>query len=200
MSAAEKSEGVSINDEKSTSDTVDEFREPEISTENLIDLTGSGLVAERSAVEETNTRGEIEKIESCEMSKSDFNVEKLRGGENYHDWCFAIEYLLTLKGLKKCIKEKTAVAGQPEAAEEADENKLDQAKSILALGVEKNLFVHIRDCASALAIWKKFRSMYEDRGLQRKITLLRTLISFRLEECDDMQGYVDGILNEFDGK
>lgn len=129
------------------------------------------------------------------MSKGEFNIEKLRGGENYHDWCFSVENLLQLKGLKKCIVAKPAVAGQPEAAEEEDATKLDQSKSILSLCVEKNLFVHIRGCTTALSVWRKFQSLYEDRGLERKISLLRTLISYRLDECDSMQQYIDGITN-----
>lgn len=136
---------------------------------------------------------EINLFDLFEMSKSEFNVEKLRDSENYHDWCFAISNLLGLKGLKKCIEAKTAAAGQPESAVEADADKLEQAKSILALSVEKNLYVHIRTCESALQIWKKFQNLFEDRGLQRKITLLRTLISFRLDQCDGMQNYIDGI-------
>lgn len=129
-----------------------------------------------------------------EMSKNnDFNVEKLSGSDNYHDWCFAVGNLLGYKALKKCITAKAAVAGQPESAEEEDAGKLEQAKSILALSVEKNLYVHIRDCDSALKIWRKLQNLFEDRGLQRKITLLRTLISYKLEECDGMQAYIDGI-------
>lgn len=69
-------------------------------------------------------------------SKSEFNIEKLRDSENYHNSCFAVGNVLTLKGLKKCITEKTAMAGQPAVAEEEDATKLDQAQSILALSVD----------------------------------------------------------------
>lgn len=137
---------------------------------------------------------ETDEEEDCfKMSKSDFNIEKLRDSENYHDWCFAISNVLTLKGLKKCIKAKAG--RQPIVAEEEDATKLDQAKSILALCVEKNLFVHIRSCETALEIWNKFQSLFEDKGLKRKISLLRTLISYKLDECDTMQEYIDGITN-----
>lgn len=55
--------------------------------------------------------------------------------------------------------------------------------------------MHIRSCGSALQIWRKLQNLYEDRGLQRKTTLLRTLISYRLDDCDGMQVYIDGIMN-----
>lgn len=123
------------------------------------------------------TEREGEEIDLFEMSKSEFNVEKLIGSDNYHDWCFAIENLLALKGLKQCIVAKKVTGAEPEVAVETDAAKLEQAKSTLALSVEKNLFVHIRNCATALEIWKKFQNLFEDRGLQRKIHLLRTLQS-----------------------
>lgn len=37
--------------------------------------------------------------------------------------------------------------------------------------------------------------MYEDEGLSRKIGLLRNLISTRLENCDNMQSYIDSIMS-----
>lgn len=141
-----------------------------------------------SAQCETEVIEIISEVDDFEMSKSDFNIEKLSGSENYHDWCFAVTNVLVLKGLKNCIVEKEEVAeGQPIT-------KLDQARSILSLCVEKHLFIHIRDCKTSLDVWKKLQNLYEDRGLQRRINLLRTLISYRLEECDDMQAYIDGII------
>lgn len=181
------SEAIGTESAKSDSDSETEivslFEQEEFSGENCV-----------RKIEE-----EIEFLSTEEflftMSKNEFNIEKLSGSENYHDWCFSIGNVLAFKGLKNCIKAKAAVAGQPESAEEADATKLDQAKSILSLCVEKNLFVHIRGCETALQIWRKFQNLYEDRGLQRKITLLRTLISYRLDDCDGMQQYIDGIMN-----
>lgn len=39
----------------------------------------------------------------------DFDIEKLRGSENYHMWRFAVENVLAFKGLSDCIKSVTTV-------------------------------------------------------------------------------------------
>lgn len=142
-----------------------------------------------------NNQSDIDLNRSFKMSRMEFTVEKLSGSENYHDWCFAIENYVTFKGLKNCIVEKPKNADtDPSVAVEDSADKLDQSKSVLALSVEKSLYVHIRECKTALEIWNKFKHLYEDRGLHRKIGLLRSLISFRLEESDSMQAYIDGIM------
>ena len=37
------------------------------------------------------------------MSNDAWHIEKLKGNENYHVWCFAITNLLELNGLENCI-------------------------------------------------------------------------------------------------
>lgn len=123
--------------------------------------------------------------------KSDFSVEKLKGSENYHNWVFAMENYIEMKKLSDCLKPKDDT--HPNDPKEENADKLSSAKSIIALSVEPDLYVHIRGCKSALAIWKTFQNLFEDRGLLRKIGLLRALISVRLENCDSMQKYINEI-------
>lgn len=85
--------------------------------------------------------------------------------------------------MDECIKVNTG---------ESAEN-IKKAKNILALSVDKSLFVHISDATTAREIWTKFETMYDDKGLARKIGLLRSLISIRLENTNGMQDYVDQI-------
>lgn len=153
----------------------EEFNESENIKKIDVEHSAENILTEREIVNEILTeivneifteREIVNEINFFEMSKSEFNVEKLSGSVNYHDWCFAIGNLLGYKGLKKWIIANTPEAGQPESAEEVDAGKLEQAKSILALGVEKNLFVHIRDCDSALKIWRKLQNLFEDRGFR----------------------------------
>lgn len=118
----------------------------------------------------------------------DFNVDKLKGSENYHTWKFAIEQVLAYKDLDKCINE-------PQTGVTITDKQAKEAKAILSLSVETQIFVHITGCTDALAIWKALKKLYEDRGLTRKIGLLRNLISTRLEDCENMQQYVDVIKN-----
>lgn len=138
------------------------------------------------------------------------DFEKLKGGQNYHTWQFAMENFLSLKGLGNCIVHKpnkpavaatSGVAAQPEVvygediAIEDDATKLSQAKAYLVLAVDASIYVHIQKCTTALSVWNCVKKLYEDRGLSRKITLLGNLLTNKLEDCDGMQDYVDRILS-----
>lgn len=117
---------------------------------------------------------------------NDFHIEKLKGSDNYHTWKFAIFNYLEMNDLEKCIVDEGT---------ETDTKKLKKAKNILSLAVETQIFVHIQNSTTALEIWNTLKRLYEDKGLSRKIGLLRTLISIRLDECDGMQEYVNQIVN-----
>lgn len=61
------------------------------------------------------------------------------------------------------------------------------------LSVDPSLFVHIQSCNNASEIWKTLKNLFAEKGLSRKITLLRNLIEVRLQNCESMQEYVDSI-------
>lgn len=50
------------------------------------------------------------------------------------------------------------------------------------------------NCIGTVKIWKTSKALFEDKGLTRKIGLLRSLISTKLSECENMQQYADNIL------
>lgn len=89
-------------------------------------------------------------------SKNEFGVEKLNGSAIYYNWTFAIQNYLELKKLNDCLVPKE---DDPSVAKETNADKLSSAKSIIALSVEPDLYVHIRSCASALAMWKVFQKI-----------------------------------------
>lgn len=113
----------------------------------------------------------------------DFDIEKLKGSDNYHTWSFAIQNVLAIKGLEKCL-----------TGEETKDEKKTTCKAILSLSVETSIYVHIQKCETAVKIWDTLKNLYEDKGLSRKIGLLRYMISCRLEDCENMQQYVDKIV------
>lgn len=117
----------------------------------------------------------------------DFNIEKLKGSENYHTWSFAISNLLEYKGLKEALTTDTA-------SDTLTTTKLSEAKAIVSLCIETCVVVHVRDCKSAKEIWILLKKRYENKGLSRKIGLLRKLISVRFEENNDMQSYINEIM------
>lgn len=124
------------------------------------------------------------------VKAGDFQIEKLKGSSNYHTWKFAIKNMLELNDLEKCIELNDAGATL-----ETDVKKLKKTKNLISLSVDASIFVHIQNATTAAEIWTTFQRLYEDKGLSRKIGLLRSLISARLEECNGMQEYVDQIVN-----
>lgn len=95
-----------------------------------------------------------------------------------------MENILTWRELDKCITEPV---------QETKEEKIAKCKAYLCLSVDKSIQNHLKDCNDAAAVWKKLKSMFEDKGLSRRINLLKSLTSTRLENSDNVQNYVDEI-------
>lgn len=114
------------------------------------------------------------------------SVPKLKGRENYDEWCFAAENLLVLDGMDAYIK--------PTAGSEIKPVEDAKTKAKLILTIDPSLYVHIRNTESSAALWNKLKTMFDDSGFSRKITLLRRLISIRLENCDSMAIYITQIV------
>ena len=111
------------------------------------------------------------------------NVPTLKGRENFDDWAFAAEQYMILGDLKGCID-----------GSEQDEGKILKAKAKLILTIDTSLYVHIKEVQTAKELWDKLQSMFDDKGFARRISLLRTLISLRLENCDSMANYVNQLI------
>lgn len=113
------------------------------------------------------------------------NVPKLKGRENYDEWAFAAENYLLLEGMD--INKK-----RDEKLTDADDKK---AKAKLIMTIDSSLYVHIKEEITAQGVWKRLKLLFDDRGFQRKISLLRHLISIRLEESESMTKYVTEIVD-----
>lgn len=114
------------------------------------------------------------------------NVPKLKGRENYDEWAFAAENFLILEGMD-IKKKKDAVT-----VTEADDQK---AKAKLIMTIDSSLYVHVRNEKTANEVWERLKSLFDDSGFQRKISLLRHLISIRLESSESMTSYVTQIVD-----
>jgi len=112
------------------------------------------------------------------------SVPKLKGRENYQEWAFAAENFLILEGTSDCIK----VTNPDEAAADA------KTKAKLILTIDSSLYVHIKDVESTKELWEKLKHLFDDSGFTRRINLLRTLISIRLENCTSMTSNVTQII------
>lgn len=115
------------------------------------------------------------------------SVPKLKGRENYSEWAFAAENFLVLEGMSDCIKLETV----PEEIGAAGDAK---TKAKLILTIDPSLYVHIKSVQTTHELWKKLKNLFDDSGFTRRISLLRSLISIRLENSISMTSYVTQII------
>ncbi|XP_072389450.1 uncharacterized protein [Diabrotica undecimpunctata] len=111
------------------------------------------------------------------------SVPRLTGRDNYQDWSFAVENVFVLEGLSKCIQ-----------GTEEDTTLVAKAKAKLILTLDPSLYLHVKDACTAKDVWGTLKKLFEDSGFSRKIGLLRTLISLRLENCNSMESYVNQVI------
>lgn len=111
------------------------------------------------------------------------SVPRLLGRENYDEWAFAVENVFALEGLSKCID-----------GQETDSVVILKAKAKLVLTIHPSLYPHIKDAKTTQEVWTCLKNLYDDSGFMRKIGLLRTLISARLENHDSMESYINQIV------
>lgn len=122
------------------------------------------------------------------MSSTNYliNVPKLKGRENYTEWTFAAENFLVLEGMEHCI----------ESVERKVINAADDAKTKakLIMTIDSSLYVHIKNVKTSKELWQKLKELFDDSGFSRRISLLRHLISIRLESSSSMTSYVTEII------
>lgn len=144
----------------------------------------------------------------------DFDIEKLKGSENYHTWQFALrsylEYLeldhtlekepeTVSEGSSQGNSDSASVASIASAASETAKAKAEfkkksnKAKAILRLFIDQSLYVHVEKCTSALEVWDNLKKLFDDKGTSRKTALLKKLITIKLDESESMQDYIDKV-------
>lgn len=72
----------------------------------------------------------------------EFEIEKLKGSDNYHTWSFAVKHYLDFKGYGQCIETVKDKDGA-EVIAEKDQTKLTACKALLVLLVEKNNYTYM---------------------------------------------------------
>lgn len=115
------------------------------------------------------------------------NVPKLKGRENFSEWAFAAENFLILEGMKHCIK--------PTAEKKVEAADDEKTKAKLIMTIDASLYVHIKAVTTSKELWEKLKQLFDDSGFSRRISLLRTLISIRRENCSSMTSYVTQIID-----
>lgn len=114
---------------------------------------------------------------------NNFTIEKLTGRDNYPTWKFAMQSYLEHEELWDAIEGK-----------EKDEKKVKKAKAKIILCIDPVIYVHVQECKDAKEVWESLEKVFADSGLTRRISLLRTLITTRMENCDSVEDYVNTVI------
>lgn len=112
-------------------------------------------------------------------------IEKLTGRENYPTWKFSVQTYLEHEELWDCVISSVGV----------DSKKDIKAKSKLILLVDPINYIHIQEAKTAKEVWDSLANAFDDKGLTRRVGLLRDLITTTLEGCENIEDYVNRIMS-----
>lgn len=93
-----------------------------------------------------------------------------------------MKMILIHEDLWECVSEDTG-----------DTKRKQRAQAKIALAVTPAAIPHIRNAQTAKEAWDNLQRAYEDKGLCRRLGLLRTLFGTKLNECENMECYVNKI-------
>ncbi|XP_057671187.1 uncharacterized protein LOC130902919 [Diorhabda carinulata] len=74
-------------------------------------------------------------------------------------------------------------------------SKVVNAKAKLILLLDPQNYVHVQDCSTAKEVWECLQQAFDDKGLTRRVGLLKDLINTKLESSYSLEEYVSKIIN-----
>ncbi|CAG9823775.1 unnamed protein product [Phaedon cochleariae] len=113
-------------------------------------------------------------------------IEKLEGMANYNNWKFAMQMYLIHEDLWEYVS--TEVQGP-------DPKKDDRAKAKMCLMVQPSGYSYVRNASSAKVAWDNLAKAFEDKGLSRRLSLLRNLFSITLSNFSNMEENVSEVMS-----
>lgn len=102
-----------------------------------------------------------------------------------------MKMLLIHEDLFECVNEVDK-KNKPECE---DKKKQEKALARICLSVQPSVYSVVRNCNTAFDAWKNIQNSFEDKGLCRRLGLLRMLFSLKLEQFESMEVYVTKILD-----
>lgn len=110
------------------------------------------------------------------------NIEKLDGVSNYNTWKFGVKNSLVLEGLWDSV-----------LGTEKDTIKDAKALARISLSLKPTLYQILYGITTAKAAWEKLQSVFEDKGLFRRVSLLRQLHRVDYTQYENMTKYIEAI-------
>lgn len=120
---------------------------------------------------------------------NNLGFERLKGRENYSTWKIGARAHLISKGFFETIEEALTEASTG-VQKKADKKALAE----LTLLVHPDVYTYLEEANTAKDGWDALQSAFEDKGIVRKVTLLKQWIGLKLDDCKSMQEYVSKCL------
>lgn len=76
---------------------------------------------------------------------------------------------------------------------ETSDERIARAKIVLS--IDETIYVHMVNAPTAKDAWENLEKAFEDKGLTRKVGLLRKITTTKLEICDLVERYVNEIIS-----
>lgn len=120
------------------------------------------------------------------MATKSFQIEKLRGRDNYDTWKRAAQAYLTINGYWSCTKSEVN-----ESSTEAIKEKHEKALSEIYLMIDPQIYPYLEGVEQVKLAWKTLADAFSDTGACRKVLILQQWASTKLDECASMEEYVN---------
>lgn len=104
---------------------------------------------------------------------------KLEGRKNYDAWRVEAKAYLATNDHWKCFD-----------GTETNEDKNFLAIQALNLLLHSTLLTYTESCTVAKDAWTAIQNAFEDKGVGRRVDLLKQLVSLKQSECESMEDYV----------
>lgn len=111
-------------------------------------------------------------------------IRKLDGRSNYSTWKFGMENYLIGEGLWGYVDGTLT-----------DDNKDAIAKAKINLMLEEHLYPVVTGLKKAKEVWDQLKNTYENKGLSRRLFLLRKLFKLNLNQFKSMEVYINEIMS-----
>jgi hypothetical protein len=97
--------------------------------------------------------------------------------------------------LRELWKAANPTVSRDGVAQSVDTDKDRQAKSIMCMLIDSICFSKVRLAKTAKEAWDKLKAAYEDKGWGRRLRLQQNLFNCRLNQCKNMDDYLNKIQN-----
>jgi transposase InsO family protein len=83
----------------------------------------------------------------------------------------------------------------PDSLNSSEIEKDEQALAVICLHIEPHLFPYVKDARYAKDAWDSLAVIFEDKGVNRRISLLNSLLDEKLEKHSSMHEYVAAVMS-----